>query len=166
MRQVTLLELAELATGRAINRIYLHWSAGHYGQFSPAYHIHVDHDGSIYVAGDDLEKVKAHTWRRNTGAIGVSLACCYNGNSNDLGPEPPTEAQIEGMAAVIATLCQAIPLPLSEVMTHAEIADVDGYGPATTCERWDLAILRNGEAWMSGGDQLRALAAAKMEGGI
>ena len=166
MRQVTLSELKELATGKAVNRIYLHWSAGHYGQFSPAYHIHIDQNGEIYVSTDDLEEVKAHTWRRNTGALGVSLACCYKGTSNDLGPEPPTEAQINGMAAVIAALCEAIPLPLDveHVMTHAEIADVDGYGPATTVERWDLAILRNGDEWMSGGGQLRNLARAKLEG--
>ena len=43
-------------------------------------------------------------------------------------------------------------------MTHAEAADLDGYGPDTTCERWDLAVLKNDDEWMSGGDTLRGKA--------
>jgi N-acetyl-anhydromuramyl-L-alanine amidase AmpD len=156
-----------LATGKAISHLYGHWTAGHYGSFFRDYHINIDQDGSIYVSTDDLETVLAHTWHRNTGSVGIALACCYNGTSNDLGPEPPTEAQIKSLSEVIAVLCRSLGLSIDAdtVMTHAEAADRDGYGPATSCERWDLAILRNGDAWMSGGDQLRSLAQAAIDGG-
>ena len=168
MRLTTLSELYQLATGKAAKRIYLHWTAGHYGQFFRDYHINIDQDGSIYVSTDDLDEVKAHTWHRNTGAIGIAIACAYNATSNDLGPEPPTDAQITSLAAVVKTLCEALGLPIDadHVMTHAEAADLDGYGPATTVERWDLAILRNGDTWMSGGDQIRALAQSAIENGM
>ena len=138
--------LAENAAG-AIDRIFLHWSAGHYGQFFDDYHINIDEDGSVYVSTEDFACLKAHTWHRNTGAIGISMACCYKATSNDLGPEPPTHEQIEAMAQVIAVLAKALDIPIDKdhVMTHAEAADLDGYGPATTCERWDLAILKNGD---------------------
>lgn len=159
MRQVTLSELKDMATGKAVDRIYLHWTAGHYGQFFPDYHINIDADGAIFASTDDLEEKLSHTWHRNSGSIGVAMDCCYNGNGNDLGPEPPTNAQIDTLAAVVATLCAAIPLPIDaeHVMTHGEIATVDGYGPGSGDPetRWDLAILRNGDEWMSGGNQIR-----------
>ena len=86
------------------------------------------------------------------------MACCYNANTNDLGPEPPTSDQIEAMARVVAVLAEALDLTidLARVMTHAEAADnLDGlnlgydangypqgkYGPAHSCERWDLWLL-------------------------
>jgi len=160
MRQVSLSELKELAIGRAANRIFAHWTAGHYNQFFSDYHINIDYDGSIYVSTNDLSETLAHTWHRNSGAIGIALACCYNGTTKNLGPEPPTIAQIDTLAAVVRTLCDALGLAVDRetVMTHAEIADVDGYGPATTCERWDLAILRDGDEWMGGGDEIRGKA--------
>ncbi len=56
-------------------------------------------------------------------------------------------------------------IDLPHVMTHGEAADnLDGYyatepyGPDSTCERWDLAILKNGDEWKSGGDILRGKA--------
>ena len=35
-------------------KIYLHWTAGRYGQFFNDYHISIDQDGSIYASTDDL----------------------------------------------------------------------------------------------------------------
>ncbi len=183
MRKVSLNELKELALqakgalwqqaqslGRDV-KLYLHWSAGHYGQFFDDYHINIDKDGTCYITTDNFADVLAHTWKRNTGSIGITLACGYQATSNDLGPEPPTDQQIEAMARVITVLADALDLTIDifRVMTHGEAADnLDGYtgayghqdcyGPATTCERWDLAILKNGDAWCSGGDALRGKA--------
>lgn len=179
MRKVTLTELRQIATnskeslysaasslGRDV-KVYLHWSAGHYTQFFADYHINIDADGSIYVSVDDLSTVLSHTYRRNTGAIGVSLACCVGATSNNLGSEPPTDAQVESMAQVIAVLCNALDLTVDiyRVMTHGEAGDnMDGlslhedYGMNTTCERWDLSVLHNGDAWGSGGNILRGKA--------
>lgn len=74
----------------------------------------------------------------------------------DLGDYPPTAAQIEAMAQVVAVLAKALWLTIDRdrVLTHAEAADnVDGllpvgdeYGPQTTCERWDLQYLGTDES--------------------
>lgn len=171
MRKVTLGELRQLALNSkasleqaacSLNRdikLYLHWSAGHYGQFFNDYHITIDYDGSIYTSTEDLSMVLAHTWHRNTGSIGIALACCAGATTNDLGEEPPTNAQIEAMAQVVAVLCEEFDLSIDNetVMTHAEAANLDGYGPETTCERWDLWVLP-GTAKGAGGTILRGKA--------
>lgn len=179
MRKVILEELKQLAlnskdslwqAAHGIDRdikLYLHWSAGHYGQFFDDYHINIDQDGSIYISTDDLSTVLAHTCHRNTGAVGIVLACCAGATTNDLGPEPPTAAQIEVMAQVVSVLADAMELviDIQHVMTHGEAGDnMDGvdltekYGMNSTCERWDAAILNNGDTWGSGGDILRGKA--------
>jgi hypothetical protein len=114
---------------------------------------------------DSLTEVLAHTWHQNTGSIGLSILCCAFADTNDLGAEPPTEAQIEMMAQVVAALCLGLDLPCDaqHVRTHAEQADIDDYGPATTCERWDLWFLHNGDAPGSGGDILRGKAIFYMQ---
>jgi hypothetical protein len=171
MRKVTLADLKDLALlaksdlwkqAQALGRdvkLYLHWTAGHYGQFFSDYHINIDADGGIFVSTDDLSEVKAHTSMRNTGAIGIALACAYQASTVNLGPEPPTPAQIEATAQVVAVLAEVLDLTIDQqrVMTHAEAADEDGYGPATTCERWDLWFLP-GMARGSGGEVLRGKA--------
>ena len=164
MQQVTLetiRTMGEAAAGQ-IDRIFTHWTAGHYGQFFSDYHINLDFDGSIYVSTNDLTEVKAHTWHANTGSVGIALACAYQATSNNLGPEPPTNQQISALAQVVRTLCDGlgIPVDFEHVRTHAEQADMDGYGPASTYERWDLAIIRDGGAWMDGGNEIRAMALA------
>lgn len=161
MKKVNLsniLTLAKEANGY-INKVYLHWSAGHYGSFFEDYHINIDHDGTVYVSTNDFTVKKAHTWRRNTGAIGIALACAYNANTNNLGPEPPTPLQIEALAQVLAILSHGLDLPITidNVMTHAEAADLDDYGPATTCERWDLWFIP-GVAKGEGGNEIRGKA--------
>lgn len=144
-------DIADIAeeNGRDV-MIYLHWTAGHYGQFFEDYHINIDEDGTIYISTDDLSEIKSHTWRRNSGAVGIALACAYNASPDDLGEEPPTRYQVDTMAEVVAVLCKAfrIPCDIYHVLTHAEAADNkdddkqfgddDLYGPENGCERWDL----------------------------
>jgi hypothetical protein len=182
MRRVNLLEIQMMAKncmqdiytaaqGSDYNKpmIYLHWSAGHYGNPSEHYHINIDQGGEIYAGTDNLAEILGHTWHRNTGAIGVSALCCYNANScDDLGPEPPTQTQIETMAQVVALLCQELGLPINYdyVRTHAEQADEDGYGPATTVERWDGWVFREGDEPGSGGNLIREKANWYLENGI
>lgn len=154
-------------------KIYLHWTAGHYAygradqMYLYDYHIAIDHDGSIYTEAP-LDEVLAHTWKRNTGSIGVTMTCGAFCTSDNLGNEAPTKAQIETMARVINVLADALwlTIDLKHVLTHGEAADnLDGewmhepYGPDHDCERWDLAILSNDDEWKSGGDTLRGKAA-------
>jgi len=138
-------------------RSFLHWSAGHYGQPFPDYHINIDQDGQLYSEITSLTTVLPHTWHHNSGAVGVAILCCAYATPTDLGNEPPTEAQITAMAQVVATICRegGLPIDFAHVRTHAEQADIDDYGPQTTCERWDLWLLHNGAEPGSGGDYIR-----------
>lgn len=130
-------------------RIYLHWSAGRYGQIWEDYHINIDEDGSLYCIGDlDFDEKKSHTWKRNTGSIGISLCCAYNAQANngydaDYGDYPPTQAQIDMMAMVVATICKYGRINIDDALTHQEIATIDGYGPGSgdSETRWDLWFL-------------------------
>lgn len=172
MIKITLQDLARIAceskqdlqnaaanVGRE-SKVFLHWSAGHYGQPFNDYHINIDHDGSIYIPVENLAEVLEHTWHHNTGCIGVSMLCCAFATTNNLGQEPPTEQQIETMAQVIAVLTKYLEIPLDDcyVRTHAEQANEDGYGPAQTWERWDLWLLHDGDEMGSGGNVLRGKA--------
>ena len=189
MRRVTPAELESLAMyyreaiaaaaaqqGRE-TKIYLHWSAGHYGQFWSDYHVQIDKDGEIYVIADgELDDVLAATYYRNSGSVNVCILGCVDADTNSLGTEPPTDQQIEGMAKAIAALCNGLWLTIDKtrVLTHGEAADNedgiephDPYGPKNGCERWDLEYLGTMESpkfhpWAEdggrGGDVLRGKA--------
>lgn len=165
-RIVTIEELRQLASdaresiwaqARGQDRepkIYLHWSAGRYNTVFDDYHVNITGDGTLYLTGD-LDEVKAHTYHRNTGAIGISLCCAYGATTNDLGDYAPTAAQIEAMAQAVEAIADGLWLTIDvhHVMTHGEAADnVDGiyasepYGPQTTVERWDLQFLGTSES--------------------
>ena len=189
VRRVTCAELRELAAAyrpalcyaaarcARETRLYLHWTAGHYGQFFADYHVQVDADGGIYVIGDGvLDDVLAATYLRNSGSVSIALLGCVGATTDDLGREPPTAAQIEAMAMAAAALADGLWLTIDKerVLTHGEAADnEDGvrvhapYGPRTTCERWDLEYLGTAESpaftpWAEdgtrGGDALRGKA--------
>ena len=189
MRQVSPAELEALAGEYRENiqaaaeyigretKVYLHWSAGHYGQFWDDYHVQIDKDGEIYVIGDgELDDVLAATWKRNSGSVNISILGCVGATTDDLGQESPTPLQIDGMAQAIAALCNGLWLTIDKqrVLTHGEAADnEDGvhahapYGPRSTCERWDLEYLGTEECpvfnpWATdgtrGGDVIRGKA--------
>ena len=94
MRKVSIKELYEMASGARQSvwdmaqsagrepKIYLHWTAGSYTACFPEYHINITGAGDIYVSTDDLSERKNHTFKRNTGSIGVALCCAYGGGSN------------------------------------------------------------------------------------
>ena len=189
MRRVTPAELEALAgqyreniqaaaeyVGRE-TKVYLHWSAGRYGQFWDGYHVQIDKGGEIYVIADgELDDVLAATYLRNSGSVNICILGCLDANTNSLGTEPPTAAQIEGMAQAIAAASNGLWLTIDKtrVLTHGEAADnEDGvyahkpYGPKNGCERWDLEYLGTDESpcynpWAEdgtrGGDVLRGKA--------
>lgn len=149
-KTITLQELRQMARAAkgCIDRVYLHWTAGNYGDYSDDYHINIDEDGSIIATTGDLTELKNHTWHRNSNAIGVAMCCCagamaYAGGVIDFADQPPTAAQIDAMAKIVAVLCEELGLEINSrnVMTHCEAAEIDDYGPSTTCERWDLWFL-------------------------
>ena len=154
---VTIEQLAEhcLHLPRSIKRIILHWTAQPYDLQFDDYHINIGKDGEIYFTCEDLADLKAHTWHRNSGSIGIALDCCENAIIGDevegttpyidWGPCPPTQKQIEAMAMVIAVLTANLGLDINEdtVFTHAEAAIWDGYGIGSNDRemRWDLLYL-------------------------
>ena len=172
MQKTTLEELAKMAkTAKgSIDRLYIHWTAGHYDSTFGDYHINITGAGELFLSTDDLTEVLAHTWHRNTGAIGIALCCCVDATINcdgtfSLGSEPPTGLQIEKTAQVIALLADVLGLPIDaeHVLTHAEVGDLDGYGPAKIgtedFEKWDLWRLPDYDGeWREGGDVLRGKA--------
>ena len=137
-----LLELAANAKG-SINRLFLHWTGQHYGQIFDDYHLNIDRNGELYLTCGSLADKKSHTWRRNTGSVGITLCC-----------------------AVVAFLCLGLELPIdyAHVTTHAEIAIKDGYGAFSGEKdtRWDLHTLPDIEGDTNvlrpGGAMLRELA--------
>lgn len=94
--------MAQAAKGRIV-QIYLHWTAGRYGQVYDDYHLNIDADGTIYRSCTSLTERKSHTWQRNTGSIGIALcgglgAQANHGYDAELGPFAPTAAQTEKLA--------------------------------------------------------------------
>ncbi len=143
--------MAQSARGR-IAQIYLHWTAGRYGQVYDDYHLNIDADGTVYCTCDSLTEQKSHTWKRNSGSIGIALCCglgalANHGHDADLGVFAPTEAQTDKLAQVLAFLAKGLDIFLlpSTVMTHCEAALIDGYGPysADPQTRWDLWYIRD-----------------------
>lgn len=93
---------------------------------------------------------------------GTAALEANSGEDTDFGEEPPTKEQIESLAKVVAVLCDGLGLEISEdvVMTHCEAAELDEYGPSTTCERWDLWYLPDypGGEMKPGGEVVRGKA--------
>lgn len=105
-------------------KIYLHWTAGDYDTTYPEYHLCITGDGTIYRMMP-LTDMASATWRRNRGSVAVTLCCAAGADENSLGNYPPTSAQIETMAQVIAILAGAFQIPIDKdhVLTHGEAAD-------------------------------------------
>ena len=77
----------------------------------------------------------AHTRRRNSYRIGLSVMAMYGATMADYGSYPPTPKQIETLCAVAALCVVKYGLVVDEhVRTHYEWAVADGYYP----NRWNF----------------------------
>lgn len=170
---MTLNEIEKLLQEAAggIDRIYLHWTGCDGDVVNlPDYTVIIDRDGEYHALHEDFTERLAHTWRRNSRSIGIAMACCKDAvcyydspDGIDLGDEPPTEAQIEAMAMLTAKAEEILGLTADDVYTHAEIAEIDGYGITSGDPdmRWDLLYLpdyNNNEILVPGGDLIRGKA--------
>lgn len=165
--KVTLKEIKNIATNskndlvkeaKSYNRsvkIYLHWTAGRYDSMFNDYHINIKGNGDLYVSTKNFAETLAHTYKRNSGSIGIALCCAYNANTKKLGSYKPTDIQIEALAQVVCVLADVYDMEIikNNILTHGEAADnEDGlyphskYGPKSTCERWDLEYLETKES--------------------
>jgi N-acetyl-anhydromuramyl-L-alanine amidase AmpD len=121
-----------------MERIIVHWTGGvgkpnHIDKAH--YHILIDEDGN-YILGDKLikqnkrpitGKYAAHTWKRNTGPISVSLCGMRQSDisNNNFGPNPITEAQYDALIVLLADLCDAYDIEVSRktVLFHSEVEE-------------------------------------------
>jgi len=149
-----------------IDRIYDHWTVGHYGQDFADYnacirfsggHFFIDltHDPAGNAAADE-DTLAPHTWRRNSHAFGISTDDMVGASQHNFGPEPLTVQTLEWLCAAnaavalkygidLAGTCSRVPfVGEPNLLTHAEAANTPGNPPLyanyyTTGERWDLA---------------------------
>ena len=159
-------KLAREARGYA-KKIYLHWTAGNYNDAYDDYHLNIGKDGELYLTTKTFLETKFHTYNRNKESVSIALCCCaegklYGHGRVDFGDQPPTPVQLEKMSQVIAILAHALEIDItfSNVMTHAEAAFIDGYGPGSGDKemRWDLWYLPDlpfNRAMRPGGTTLR-----------
>jgi hypothetical protein len=173
-KEVSLAELAQVldnARGE-YDRITVHWTGGSDGKCYNNYQICVTQDGAIHLMYNDLcfenDCWPSHTWHENIGNLGIGMTCCPNATcsnhtptSVDLGSEPPTAEQIEMVAEVLALALKYLDLSINDIKTHAEWADIDGYGLGSgdNDTKWDCLYLPDyyGDAggYTDGGDLLR-----------
>lgn len=170
-----LIQLAKWAKG-SIHHIYLHHTGGTYEMNAiekKDYHICIEGDGTVKLNGN-LDATKTHTWKRNTGSVGIAICCGWGAviqkDENIVwGNYPPKTVQIETMAEVVAILCKYLELPIDRlhVLTHDEVAVIDNYDIHSSdpdC-RWDLRWLADPgthEQHKRGGDVIRGLAIWKL----
>ena len=147
-----------------IDCVYIHWTGDDYDTCYNDYHLAINGDGSIEMTRP-FDSTPEATWRRNSRSLAIALNCCkgaqlYRDGSTDFGDYPPTTEQVECLAQVIATISNHLHLPITRglYMTHAEAAELDNYGPTTTCERWDLWTMPDSPEWGSGGGYIRGKA--------
>jgi hypothetical protein len=162
----------------SMKRVVLHWTAGSYKASSldlAHYHILIENDGnlvrgthSIQDNGSTADNVyAAHTYKLNTGSIGVSVCCMAGAEEHPFNPGsfPMTPKQWETMAQVVAELCLFYDITVTPqtVLGHGEVESTLGIDQAG---KWDPMVLpwnltlSNSQV----GDQFRAMVASKITG--
>lgn len=143
-----------------IQQIYTHWSAHDYGSVFPAYHfcVAIRDDGEIVVVNthDVRENMRvvydapddpyaAHTRKRNSHALGISVMAMQDSTPEDFGEFPLTEELVDGLCLVGARLAEfySVSIDADHVMSHAEAALRDGYFGTAPEQRWDIARLKS-----------------------
>lgn len=166
-------------TGKSGNAIYLHWTAGNYTSTAGPYHTVFTGDGTMHRK-TEYTKRSGHTEGRNTNSVGLSLA-----SNPEIGQWPKEDQKVAMAkeAARIAKNWgwSAGDINLNKVLTHGEAgSNLDGVNATTNYglfgrgdsrvqpekeklargsiadfERWDLDIMKKGDTYGSGGDEMR-----------
>jgi hypothetical protein len=133
-----------------ITRIYAHWSvAGMCSEFADYnvmilekaghYEIVTTHDVRDNARSTLSANYAAHTYHRNTGAIGICLAGMDGATPQNFGPDPVTVTGLTWLCAAIAACAKKYDIDISgtrldenpfygemNVLTHAEAAHYPG----------------------------------------
>jgi hypothetical protein len=171
------------------NAIYLHWTAGNYDSIYGPYHTVFTGDGTMHRKSEYDQHV-GHTYGRNSNSVGLSLAA--NPTINQWPTEAQKESMAKEAARIAKGWgWSASDINLNKVMTHGEAgSNLDGVnahtmyglygrgdsrvqpdkeakatGRVADFERWDLDILKPGEMYGSGGDEMRERIRKFMTGG-
>jgi len=155
------------SASKPMQQIYLHWAGTPYNAAPSVYNSIAKGDGTLvrshaYGAGG-----LAHTAGRNSRGVGLSIAAM--GVKGGKWSEkrawkefPPTNAQLNAMTAEAARIAIAwgwkkSDISKSKILTHAEAALQDGYGPGSgdSQMRWDYHYMNPGGRPGSGGEILR-----------
>ena len=165
-------------------KVFLHWAGTrHTGGSSPKYHATIMKDGSPNQRRDYNQFGGEHTSGYNSQGIGISLDAMGMFNNRwpdfgNFGPYAVKPKQYDGMAKLTADILQSWGhgpdyVTPENVMTHAEAAnkgDSQGkYGPLSPPPnsedyRWDLWGLYENDQPGSGGNKIRNMIRAKMDG--
>jgi hypothetical protein len=156
--------LPPLASGQSIGRIYDHWTVEAYGCVDGSYNIVIALEGGVWapkiacsptnnaVQVGSSAPYAAHTYHRNSHAIGIAVNGMAGATTSNFGDAPIQIHEIEVLCATNAAVALAYHIDLAgsidgehTVMTHAEAALADGYFG----ERWDLARLHASSAPLS-----------------
>lgn len=134
-----------------MKRIICHWTGGRYSANSTDkkhYHFLFEGNGNEVVGKWPIyanEKIKkgryaAHTFRCNTGSIGLSLACMFGATKNAFGSFPMNEIQFMAMCRKSAKLCLEYNIPVTNktVLSHAEVQNNLGIEQR---QKWDFTVL-------------------------
>ena len=166
-------------TGKNGNAIYLHWTAGNYTSTGGPYHTVFTGDGTMHRKTEYTER-SGHTEGRNTNSVGLALA-----SNPDINQWPTKKQKVamakEGARIAKGWGWSSSDINLNKVLTHGEAgSNLDGVNATTNYglfgrgdgrvqpekeklaggsiaafERWDLDIMKKGDKYGSGGDEMR-----------
>jgi hypothetical protein len=116
-----------------IDRIYCHWTVGHWNQDFLDYNVCVGFDGTRFhlrIAGSPSDNargvndnpVHSHTYMRNTGAVGIATDDMVFATTTDFGPEPLTLMTLEFLCGGVAALAIKYNVDLQGLSTRAPFA--------------------------------------------
>jgi len=141
-----------------IRSIYLHWTGSDYAAVFPAYHycIALSPDGAPTVVEthdpranmrdvrDGDAPYAAHTFGRNSYALGLAICGMGEARPDDFGRFPLRDNMIEACCELAAQASTAyrIAIDVESVRTHAEAALVDGYFGAINAGISPASLLR------------------------
>lgn len=162
----------------SLSRLYLHWTVAPFGCTFGDYNGEADfengdwkmivtHDPRDNAAGVNNNPPASHTWHRNTGAVGVSIAGMSGATEQNFGPDAVTLTGLEHLCACAAAFASCYGIDAlgavqqgsthagdsgntvdtageHTILTHAECATIDGYLCGFTSDpdcRWDLGSL-------------------------
>lgn len=161
-----------------LSRLYLHWTVAPFGCTFGDYNgeadfesgnwvLKVTHDPRDNAVGVNNNPPASHTWHRNTGAVGVSIAGMTGATQQNFGPDAVTLTGLEHLCAAAGAFASRYGIDAlgtvangsthagdsgnqvsttgeHTILTHAECANIDGYLCGFTSDpdcRWDLGSL-------------------------